>query len=74
MLQVANLGCKTYNLSEMETIGTFLTAAGDVVNLRLINKNDAALLVDFFHRLSPESKRLRFHLYTTKIPEEKIWE
>jgi acetyltransferase len=58
----------------METIDTFVTRTGDKINLRLVNKNDAALLVDLFYHLSPESKRLRFHLYTAKIPEEKVWE
>lgn len=42
--------------------------------MRLVQKDDAALLVDLFHHLSPESKRLRFHLYSTKLPEEHIWE
>ena len=42
--------------------------------MRLIHKRDAGLLVDLFHRLSPESKRLRFHLYATKVPEELVWE
>lgn len=41
--------------------------------MRLITKADAALLVDLFHHLSPEAKRLRFHLYTEKIPEELAW-
>lgn len=30
------------------------------------------MLVEMFNRLSPESKRLRFHLYTSRIPEEII--
>ncbi len=54
--------------------GTYTTRSGQEVNIRLIQKEDATLLVDLFHRLSPESKRLRFHLYTTKLPEERIWQ
>jgi GNAT superfamily N-acetyltransferase len=59
---------------DMKSINTFVTRTGDNVNLRLVGKADAPLLVDLFHHLSPESKRLRFHLYTAKIPEEKIWQ
>lgn len=53
---------------------TYVTRAGQEVKLRLIQKEDADLLVDMFHRLSPETKRLRFHLYTAKIPDERIWQ
>lgn len=49
------------------------TKSGEEITLRLIQKEDAALLVDLFHHLSPETKRLRFHLYTEKLPEERIW-
>jgi GNAT superfamily N-acetyltransferase len=54
-------------------LGLFVTRSGEPVKLRFVDKGDAALLVDLFFRLSPESKRLRFHLYTTKIPRERIW-
>jgi len=54
--------------------GTFTTRTEQVVKLRFVKKGDAALLVEMFHRLSPETKRLRFHLYTAKIPEERIWQ
>ena len=57
----------------MTTLGTFTTRTGQEVELRLIKKGEAGLLVDLFHRLSPESKRLRFHLYATRLPEELIW-
>ena len=58
----------------MNILGMFTTRAGEIVILRLIQKGDAALLVDLFYHLSPESKRLRFHLYTTKLPEEQVWD
>jgi len=54
--------------------GTFTTRSGQTVGLRFIKRGDAALLVDFFHHLSQESRRLRFHLYTSKIPEDRVWE
>jgi GNAT superfamily N-acetyltransferase len=52
----------------------YSTRSGQKVKLRLVKKGDAALLVDMFYRLSPETKRLRFHLYTAKIPEEMVWQ
>ncbi|MEW5957818.1 MAG: GNAT family N-acetyltransferase [Chloroflexota bacterium] len=58
----------------MTYIGDFVTRSGQEVKLRLVKKGDAALLVDMFYRLSPETKRLRFHLYTVKIPEERVWQ
>src|SRR5262245_44782952 len=53
--------------------GNFILHSGQVVKLRQIQKEDAALLVDLFHQLSPESRRLRFSLYTEKLSEERIW-
>jgi RimJ/RimL family protein N-acetyltransferase len=58
----------------MSELGTYTTHTGQKINLRLVQKKDAALLVDMFYRLSPETKRLRFHLYTARIPEERIWQ
>ncbi|MBN1993387.1 MAG: GNAT family N-acetyltransferase [Anaerolineae bacterium] len=57
----------------MKKLGTYTTHSGQKINIRLLEKDDSALLVDMFNRLSPESKRLRFHLYTTRIPEERMW-
>lgn len=57
-----------------QPIETFMTNTGEKVAIRFIGKQDAALLVEMFHRLSPESKRLRFHLYTTRVPQERIWQ
>src|SRR5262245_48754384 len=54
-------------------LGNFILHSGQAVRLRLIQKEDAALLVELFHQLSPETKRLRFNLYTEKLPEERIW-
>jgi len=56
----------------VENFAEFVTRSGDKVQLRLVKKGDADLLIDLFNRLSPESKRLRFHLYTTKISEQRI--
>jgi len=58
----------------MGECGTFVTHTNQTVHLRRVKQGDAALLVEMYHRLSSETKRLRFHLYTTKISEERIWE
>jgi acetyltransferase len=42
--------------------------------LRLVTKDDASLLLELYYRLSPESRRLRFQLYTAKISEERVWQ
>jgi len=58
----------------MDKFDTYTTPTGQTISIRLAEKNDAALFVEMFQRLSPETKRLRFHLYTAKIPEERIWQ
>ena len=57
----------------MSVLGHHTTPSGQQVSLRLIKDGDAGLLVDLFHQLSPETRRLRFHLYTERLPEEKVW-
>lgn len=57
----------------MSQLGHYVTPTGQQVYLRLIQPADAGLLVDLFHHLSPETKRLRFHLYTERLPEERVW-
>lgn len=50
----------------------YKTYSGQTIHIRLIRPEDTSLLIEMFDRLSPESKRLRFHLYTSRIPEEII--
>lgn len=57
----------------MNTLEPYTIPSGQQVNLRLIRPEDTALLVDLFHNLSPETRRLRFHLYTERMPEEEVW-
>lgn len=57
-----------------DQLGKFILRSGQEVRLRLIQKEDAALLVDLFYQLSAETKRLRFSLYTEKLPEERVWQ
>jgi GNAT superfamily N-acetyltransferase len=42
--------------------------------VRFVKKDDVALLVEMFNRLSPESQRLRFHLYTARLLPERLWQ
>jgi GNAT superfamily N-acetyltransferase len=56
----------------MSKLDTYITHSGEEITIRLLEKSDTELLVDMFNRLSPESTRLRFHLYTTRIPEERM--
>lgn len=56
----------------MSKLDTFTTHSGEEITIRLLEEKDTELLVDMFTRLSPESTRLRFHLYTTRIPEERM--
>ncbi|NJN98323.1 MAG: GNAT family N-acetyltransferase [Anaerolineales bacterium] len=58
----------------MSTLGCYTTPSGQQICLRFIQPTDAGLLVDLFHHLSAETKRLRFHLYTERLPEERVWQ
>ncbi len=52
----------------------FTTRDGRQVHIRHLLDNDTALLVDFFHHLSDETKKLRFHANPNNLPEERIWQ
>lgn len=57
----------------MQESTPFVTKDGRPVNIRRIQETDTALLVDMYHHLSDETKLLRFHTYTGKLPDERIW-
>ena len=40
---------------------TFKTRSGETLRVRLLQPQDAPLLLDLYHQLSPESRRRRFH-------------
>lgn len=44
-----------------QTSSSFKTRGGETVTMRLIRPEDAELLIDLTRRLSPESRRQRFH-------------
>ena len=58
----------------MSELGCYTTSTGQRIGLRFVEENDVGLLVELFQRLSPESQRLRFQLYTAKLPEERLWQ
>ncbi len=72
LVKVAN-SVKMLDKMVWHMLGTYTTPTGQHINLRLVQPEDAGLLVDLFHYLSPEAKRLRFHLYTERLPEERVW-
>jgi GNAT superfamily N-acetyltransferase len=58
----------------MSKLGSYAVHTIQKVDVRVLEENDTELLVKMFEQLSSESKRLRFHLYTTRIPAERMWE
>jgi RimJ/RimL family protein N-acetyltransferase len=48
------------------------TQRGDAVNIRHIQPQDAQLLSELYHKLSPESRRLRFMTALPDMPDEVI--
>lgn len=56
----------------MSKLDTYTANSGEEITIRLLQENDTELLVNMFKQLSPESTRLRFHLYTTRIPEDRM--
>lgn len=52
---------------------TISTRRDRTVEIRHITARDDGLLVDLFHRLSSETRRLRFHRTTNNLPESIIW-
>ncbi len=54
--------------------GEFTSRTGQRIRVRLIRPEDAGLLVDFFHHLSPETRWRRFHTTATDVDEAVVWE
>ncbi len=55
-----------------KTSATFQTGSGEVLSMRLIQPDDADRLIDFARRLSPESRRRRFHQSVEHLSESMI--
>jgi len=52
---------------------TITTKRGRAVRVRHILPEDAALLVDLYRKLSPETRRLRFMSAGAPLPDEALW-
>lgn len=52
---------------------TLTTMRGRAVHVRHMVPEDAALLVDLFNRLSPESRRMRFLRARNDVPDAAFW-
>ena len=52
---------------------TVTTRKGRKVRVRHIRPTDAPLLIDMFHRLSPETRRFRFFTSIPDLPEDILW-
>jgi acetyltransferase len=50
----------------------FTTRSGIKLTMRLMRTSDAPLLVEFFHLLSPETRRRRFHIGVENVSEELV--
>lgn len=61
---------KRYNTSLRRVSPRFTTRTGRKVKLRLLRTSDAPLLIEFFRRMSPETRRRRFHTGLENISDE----
>jgi RimJ/RimL family protein N-acetyltransferase len=50
----------------------FTTRSGRKIRLRLMRRSDADLLIEFFHRMSPETRRRRFHTGTENVSPDLV--
>jgi RimJ/RimL family protein N-acetyltransferase len=50
----------------------FTTRKGIKLTMRLMRPSDASLLIDFYRRLSPETRRRRFHVIVENLSEEVV--
>ena len=50
----------------------FTTRDGRKVKLRLMRPSDVPLLIEFFHRMSPETRRRRFHTGTENVSDDLV--
>lgn len=61
-----------YNTSLRNVSPRFKTRDGRKVKLRLMKSSDVPLMIEFFHRMSPETRRRRFHTGTENVSDELI--
>lgn len=56
----------------LSNLGSYTTPAGQRVWLRFVTEDDITLLMEMFDRLSPETQRLRSHLYASRLSTESL--
>lgn len=52
---------------------SFQIREGTKIYFRKLNEFDVVPLVDFYYRLSPETKYFRFHSHTQNLPEGRVY-
>lgn len=63
-----------YKTSLRKVSPRLTTRDGRKVKLRLMRPSDAPLLVEFFRRMSPETRRRRFHTGLENVSGELVWQ
>lgn len=63
---------RRYNTSLRNVSPTFATRSGVKLKVRLLRPSDTDLLIEMFRRLSPESRRRRFHINVENISDDYI--
>jgi RimJ/RimL family protein N-acetyltransferase len=70
MLHMQNV--ERYKTTLRNVSPRFTTRSGIKLTMRLMRTSDAPLLVEFFHLLSPETRRRRFHIGVENVSEELV--
>lgn len=63
---------KRYKTNLGNVTPRFTTRSGRKLTMRLMRPSDAPLLIEFFHALSPETRRRRFHTGVENVSEDLI--
>lgn len=61
-------------LHSSNLVTEFVTEQGNRIRTRLIQPEDADLLIELFHHLSPDTKRRRFNIGLQNVEESRIQE
>ncbi|MBI3958444.1 MAG: hypothetical protein HY328_06515, partial [Chloroflexi bacterium] len=72
MKTTAAYGFETLRVDPDSLAATFTTRNGTKIHCRLIQPDDAPLLISLFSRLSPESRRRRFNTSLDNIEPERV--
>ena len=71
MIKVMNMNDPARYRQEFKDVGnTLVTRSGATLQTRLIQPDDADLLIDLAHKLTPETRRRRFHQSMEHLSEQ----